>query len=75
MDKQTFTKDEIKKLATLLNVLANEASFSKSIPQFIETYNLLEWANQSLIPKMKSHIFEVKEVIDTTKPAKQKAPK
>lgn len=63
-----IVEEDVKRLASLLMNITNNAEFKLKINDFVSVFNDLEWAKTGLLPKLQANIFEVKEV-------KQAAPK
>jgi len=68
MSKNSFTEEDKKKLINFLNVVAEHATLEVKTQQVIEYFKSLAHIQQVLLPKIDSHILEVKKIIEPEKP-------
>lgn len=64
MTKNSFTEDDKKKLVEFLNFVAEKADFNMNTQDVIRYFTLLSFMQKELLPKVDSHILEVKRVIE-----------
>lgn len=72
MDRNSFTEDDKKKFVEFLNMVASKAEFTLNTKEIIEYYKLISHMQQSVLPKIQDHIFEVVKV---TEPEPKEKPK
>lgn len=60
--QESFTEDDKKKVVDFLNIIAQKAKFELNTQEVIEYFKLLAHMQQSIIPKIDGHIFEVKQI-------------
>lgn len=72
---KNFTKKDVENLVNLLNTVARNATFKLSTNDAISYVKLLNWAQTDLLPKVESHILEVKAVHLPPEPPKPKKTK
>ena len=64
MDSKNFTEEDKDKLVEFLNVVAKKAEFKMNTQDVIQYFKLLSFMQQTLLPKVDSHILEVKQVVE-----------
>lgn len=57
--KKHFGEEDKQKVVQFLNMVAKNATFEMKTTEIIEYFKLLSWMQQSLLPKIESHYFEV----------------
>lgn len=57
--KKHFSEEDKQKVVQFLNMVAKNATFEMKTADIIEYFKLLSWMQQSLLPKIESHYFEV----------------
>lgn len=72
MNQNAFKEDDKKKVIDFLNLVATHAEFKLKTPEIIEFFKLLAYMQKELLPKIDSHIFEVKRVISEQETVKEK---
>jgi len=61
-----FTDDDKKKVVEFMNIVAKKATFEMKTVEIIEYFKLLSFMQQSLLPKIDKHVFEVKKIVEPT---------
>ena len=65
---KNFTEQDKEKLIEFLNMVASHAEFKMNTSQLIEYFKLLSYMQSNIIPKINSHILEVKSFKQPEKP-------
>jgi hypothetical protein len=68
---KSFTEKDYQNQIDFLNWLNNNAKFEVDVDGLIKGFGYFSWAQKQLLPKVKSHIFEVKNVVEPEPEAKQ----
>lgn len=64
--KQSFTDEDHKKFCEFLNFIAKKAVFNSwNTEDTIQHFKLLAHMQQTILPKIEAHVFEMKELIQT----------
>jgi hypothetical protein len=64
MDNNKFTKEDKQKVIEFLNFIASTAEFKMNTNQVIAYFKLLNFMQQSLLPKIEANIFELERIIE-----------
>ena len=64
MDNNKFTKEDKQKVIDFLNFIASTAEFKMNTNQVISYFKLLNFMQQSLLPKIEANIFELERIIE-----------
>lgn len=64
MDNNKFTKEDKQKVIDFLNFIASTAEFKMNTNQVIAYFKLLNFMQQSLLPKIEANIFELERIIE-----------
>lgn len=65
--QNNFKDSDKEKIIEFLNIIASKAKFEFNTQEVIKYYGLLSYIQKELLPKIDSHIFEVKKVIEDKK--------
>lgn len=68
MDKKHFTESDKEKVIEFLNIVAKKAQFNMNTSEIIEYFKLLSYMQQSILPKIHNHIFELEEIVNPGEP-------
>jgi len=63
MDNKSFSESDKDQVIDFLNLIAEKAEFKLSTKEVIKYYKLLAHMQQTILPKINSHIMEIKKVI------------
>ena len=63
--KDNFTDADKEKVIQFLNLVAEKAKFEMNTQEVINYFKLLSFMQKELLPKIDSHIFEIKEVVQS----------
>lgn len=61
---KNFTDDDVKKAVDLLNLIAEKATFELDTYEAINYVKLLNHMQKVTLPKINSHVLEVKRVVE-----------
>jgi len=59
---RSFSDEDVRKLNQLMSVLIAKAQFTLALNDFVDVFNQVEWVKKDLIPRINSHILEVKSI-------------
>lgn len=62
MNKNHFTEEDHKRVIDFLNTIGKHAKMNLSVQEICDFFKLLAHMQQVILPKINSHILEVKEV-------------
>lgn len=71
MNDKHFTESDKEKVIAFLNSVAKNAKFNLSTQEIIEYYGLLSHMQKVILPKIHTHILEIKEVVEAQEEAKE----
>lgn len=74
MKPNSFTEKDSENLTKLLNLISQKGDFHLRVPDIIQMFGLLAWAQKELLPKINDHIFEVKEQVQMKKEESDERP-
>ena len=66
MTKSNFSEEDKEKLVEFLNMVATKAKFEIDTKEVIQYFKLLSYMQQTILPKINSHILEVIAVHEST---------
>ena len=67
--KKHFSEEDKQKVVQFLNMVAKSATFEMKTTEIIEYFKLLSWMQQTLLPKIESHYFEIVKVHESDEEA------
>jgi hypothetical protein len=67
MDKNKFTEKDKEKFVEFLNFVAKHAEFKLNTGELISYYGALSHMQQVMLPKIDSHILEIKKIVEADK--------
>ena len=73
--QDNFNEEDKQKVVNFLNMVAQKAEFKLNTQEVIEYFKLLAYMQQSIIPKIDSHILEIIKVVEPEKPQKKSGSK
>ena len=65
--ENSFKDEDNENVIKFLNIVALKAEFQLKTPDIIEFFKLLKYMQTELLPKIDSHILEVKRIVDPPK--------
>ena len=68
MDKKHFGQEDYDKVVDFLNLIANKAEFKMNTSDVIKYFKLVSYMQQSILPKIKDHFFELEEIVNPGEP-------
>ena len=60
-----FNEEDKENVIKFLNIVAKKAEFKMNTGEIIEYFKLLNFMQQTLLPKVDSHILEVKSITES----------
>ena len=64
MNGNNFTEEDKENVVKYLNLVAKNAQFTMDTQEIIEYFQLLSQMQKVILPKINSHILEIKRVVD-----------
>lgn len=74
MMPNAFKDEDSQTVIDFLNMVAKHAKFELNTSEIIQYFKLLSQMQQTILPKIESHVFEVKKVVEP-EPKKKKTRK
>ena len=67
MNQKNFTEEDKKNVVDFLNLVAKKAKFKVDTNEIINYFKLLSFMQQTLLPKINDHIFQIERVVEPPK--------